>query len=66
MNTDRPLTEQFIGRINDDDMADEILWEVTMPQNIDKATMEHELIWVCRVEVHGVHRSMVNSISRHG
>ena len=40
---DRLLIEQFIGRLNNDGMIDEILSEVTAPENIEEATSEHVL-----------------------
>ena len=38
------LREQFIAGINDDHMTDEILREVTMPENVEEATSECVLI----------------------
>ena len=45
------LMEQFIGGLNNADMTDEILRKVTALENIEEAKSEHELSWVCRVEV---------------
>ena len=42
--SDRLLTEQFIGGLNDADMCDEILSEVTMLENIEDATSKHVLM----------------------
>ena len=56
---DRLLTEQFIGRQNDDGMADEILIQVTTLENIEEVTSECVLGWVHRTEAQ---RSMLNNM----
>ena len=58
----RSLTKQFIGRLNDDDMTDEILGEVATIENMEGATTKHVLNRACRVEVQGAQRSMLNNI----
>ena len=47
----RLLTEQFIGALNDEGMTDEIVREVATLGNIEEATSECILAWVCRLEV---------------
>ena len=49
--SDRLLTEQFTGGLNDDDMSDETLRDITTLENIEEATGEQVLIWACRVGV---------------
>ena len=47
---DRLLTEQSISGLNDDEMFNEILKEVPMPEDIKDATSKHVLQRACRVE----------------
>ena len=56
---DRSLTKQFIGRLSDDGMINEILREVTSLENIEEALTEFMLHWACRVEAQ---RTILNNI----
>ena len=46
----RPLTEQFIGGINDDDMTDERLREIRTLEHIEEATGQCMLSGVHRMK----------------
>ena len=59
---DRLLIEQFIDRLNDEGMNNEILMEVTTLENIEEATSKYFLNWVHRVEMQRAQRSALNSI----
>ena len=58
----RLLTHQFIGGLNNNDMTDKILREVTTLENMEEATSECVLSWVQRVEVQRAQRNMLNNI----
>ena len=60
--SDQLLTEQFIGGLNDGEMTDEILREMTMLENTESATKECMLIWMHIVKVQKAQRSMLNNI----
>ena len=49
-NLDSLLIEQFKGGLDDEDMTDEILREVTTIENIEETTGECVLSSVCKVE----------------
>ena len=46
-------------------MTCEFLREVSTPENIEKATSEHVIIWVHRVEEQRAQRSVLNNINEH-
>ena len=60
--SDRLLTEQFIGRLHNDDMTGEILGEVKTLENTEESTIEHVLSCAHRLEVQSAKRSELNSI----
>ena len=48
------LTEQFINKLNDNGIVDEMFKEVDMLEDIENATSDHILLWVHRVEAQSV------------
>ena len=62
MDPDRLLREQFIGRLTEDGMTNEILREVTTLENIEEAVGEHMLGWVHRMQVQKAPRSVLHNI----
>ena len=58
----RLMTEQFNNELNDDEMVDEILKEVTTIEDIEDALHVHVLLCVHRVEVQRVQKSALHEI----
>ena len=57
---DRLLTEQFIGGLNNEDMTNEILRQVTALENTEEVTSECSLGCMHRLGAHRAQRSMLD------
>ena len=60
---DRQLKEQFIHRLNDKVMLDEIIRELTSKTSSQQMTGKDVLAWVKRVEVQRAQASILNDIT---
>ena len=58
----RVLTEQFIYKIDDEDMVNEILRGVSALKDIDDGTRERVLLWAQRVEAKRTQKEALNTI----
>ena len=61
---DRLLTEQFINRLNDDGMVDEILKEANILQDIEDASCEYVLLWAFRLDMPRAQNPAINEIKQ--
>ena len=59
---DRKLKEQFIHRLNDKVMLDEVIRELTTKNNDEQRTNKGVLAWAKRVEVQQVQAAKLNDI----
>ena len=59
---DRQLKEQFIHRLNDKVMLDEVIRELTAKSNDEQMTSKGILAWAKRVEVQWVQATILNDI----
>ena len=60
---DRQLKEQFIHGLNDRCMLEEIIKELTAPNNDDQITSEGVLAWAKRVEGQRVQATILSTIT---
>ena len=60
---DRKLREQFIHRLNDKVMLDEVIRELTAKNNDEQMTSKGVLAWAKRVEVQWVQATILNDIT---
>ena len=62
-DTDRQLKEQFIHRLNDNDMLAEIIRELTKTDENMHVTCEQILAWAKRIKAQRAQAAVINSLS---
>ena len=60
---DSQLKEQFIHRLNDNSMLDEVIRELTAKSNNEQTTSEDVSVWAKRIEAQWAHAAILSDIT---